>query len=426
MIDTYNYLATTFYNRPATKNNNTSHDKKELKNVYNSIVKMNRESPLYMFNLSDDNQEFAVNVKESAYNLSSLLDEFTSDSDIFDKTVFSSSDSDSVAISVDNKSNASSLSDFFIKVDGLATKQANEGRHVYPESSGLSPGRYSFNITVFDDIYSFQFPVSSGMNNKDIQDSLTDFINQSNIGLNTYVAGDIEENKTFIKLENEFTGSGSNDKPSFYFEDITTVNGRGIAEYFDLNNITQEGKNAHFNIDGVDRTTHSNTFTYNNSITISLLQETDDPVLITKTSDPDVMLNTLERFTNSYNNLIDTAISGQSGGNESYKLINSVSSASSKFRSSLEACGVNIGSDGKLTIDKSLAYQAVDDGDLLELLSDKNGVIGNIKNKVDGISLNPMEFIKKTIVTYPNISKPATSNPYVTSIYSGMLFNYYC
>ena len=42
-----------------------------------------------------------------------------------------------------------------------------------------------------------------------------------------------------------------------------------------------------------------------------------------------------------------------------------------------------------------------------------------------GISLNPMKYVNKTVVAYKNPGHNF-ANPYVTSNYSGMMFNYYC
>ena len=46
--------------------------------------------------------------------------------------------------------------------------------------------------------------------------------------------------------------------------------------------------------------------------------------------------------------------------------------------------------------------------------------------KLSDISLNPMEYLNKTVVTYPNITAKKTLNPYVSSIYCGLLYNNYC
>ena len=45
--------------------------------------------------------------------------------------------------------------------------------------------------------------------------------------------------------------------------------------------------------------------------------------------------------------------------------------------------------------------------------------------KANEVQLNPMDYVEKRIVAYKNPTKPHFANPYVTSAYSGMLFNGY-
>ena len=49
----------------------------------------------------------------------------------------------------------------------------------------------------------------------------------------------------------------------------------------------------------------------------------------------------------------------------------------------------------------------------------------SILKKINDVSLNPMQYVEKTIVAYknPGHNFPA---PYAASAYSGMMFNYYC
>lgn len=41
------------------------------------------------------------------------------------------------------------------------------------------------------------------------------------------------------------------------------------------------------------------------------------------------------------------------------------------------------------------------------------------------IKINPMEYIDKLMGTYPDFSKPSEGFSYITSLYSGLIFNYY-
>ena len=49
----------------------------------------------------------------------------------------------------------------------------------------------------------------------------------------------------------------------------------------------------------------------------------------------------------------------------------------------------------------------------------------DLYRKSGQVSLNPMQYVDKTIVAYKNPGKNFAT-PYITSAYSGMLFNSYC
>ena len=49
----------------------------------------------------------------------------------------------------------------------------------------------------------------------------------------------------------------------------------------------------------------------------------------------------------------------------------------------------------------------------------------SLMRKTNQISLNPMQYVNKTIVAYKNPGRNFAT-PYITSAYSGMMFNSYC
>ena len=63
-IDTaYHYYLSTYANQSTSRYD--SHKKSELRNIYNDIVKINKDSPLYKIKRSEDVQKFAIDIKES-------------------------------------------------------------------------------------------------------------------------------------------------------------------------------------------------------------------------------------------------------------------------------------------------------------------------------------------------------------------------
>ena len=59
----YNFYMTTYAPKSSTPYD--THKKSELRHVYNSIVKMNKEAPLFILDTSKDSQQFAVGIRRT-------------------------------------------------------------------------------------------------------------------------------------------------------------------------------------------------------------------------------------------------------------------------------------------------------------------------------------------------------------------------
>ena len=92
----------------------------------------------------------------------------------------------------------------------------------------------------------------------------------------------------------------------------------------------------------------------------------------------------------------------------------------------LESCGISFDDAGKMQVDEALAIQAVNDGDMQKMFGADSEFTKIMMKKTDEVKLNPMDYVDKVTVSYPNYTKSAQGYSYITSLYSGMLFNYYC
>ena len=92
-----NYL--TAYGAPKVSRYD-SHKKSELRSTYNSIVKLNKESPWYLPVTSKETQQYAVELKESARELRTSLAELggLEEDGLFDKKHAFSSNEDVISV----------------------------------------------------------------------------------------------------------------------------------------------------------------------------------------------------------------------------------------------------------------------------------------------------------------------------------------
>lgn len=162
MNTVYNHYLTTYAPKKTTTQYDT-HKKSELRSIYNSILKLNKDAPLYILDNSRESREFAVGLKENARLLRNTIASLggVDEREMFQKKSAYSSNEDMAEASfigkLDENGEAPS---FTIEVTALASNQENLGT-VLPseESVKLPPDAYSFDITINDLSYEFQYNV---------------------------------------------------------------------------------------------------------------------------------------------------------------------------------------------------------------------------------------------------------------------------
>ena len=95
------------------------------------------------------------------------------------------------------------------------------------------------------------------------------------------------------------------------------------------------------------------------------------------------------------------------------------------YKDGLNHMGLAIHEDGSLSLDTKSYTDALENGNPKEAVSVVRNFADSLLRKTNQISLNPMKYIDRTIVAYKNPGKNFAT-PYITSAYSGMMFNSYC
>ena len=123
---------------------------------------------------------------------------------------------------------------------------------------------------------------------------------------------------------------------------------------------------------------------------------------------------------------MDTVRSYEDLEPKSEKLIKEYTSLAKEYMNDLESIGLEIMDNGNIEIDQGLLTEATkDEATYNETLEGINNFKNAILRKVNQALLDPMEYVDKVMLNYKNPGKNY-ANPYITSIYSGMMFNSYC
>ncbi|SFR63517.1 hypothetical protein [Anaeromicropila populeti] len=98
----------------------------------------------------------------------------------------------------------------------------------------------------------------------------------------------------------------------------------------------------------------------------------------------------------------------------------------SHYSDALNSCGIAFEENGLLFTESSLLDERIQSGAVSTLFSGSESFGCHIKNHAYQILLNPIEYVNKKVVTYPDQSSINFPNPYLTSFYTGLLFSGYC
>ncbi len=421
----YNYLIPSYTPKPLTKYD--THEASELKNIVKKIAELTKDSPKYYVKITDSKQSYMLGIKESAIMLQNGIKELCDDSpdSAFNNKKAYSSNPDKVSAELLDANGGKLPDSFSIKVDSLATTQINLGRDLYATGRGLAGGTYKFQVSVGDDIYDFQYNVKNGAANRDVMDGLSSFINKANVGIRAGVEDvDGGDGKVRMRIESDMTGSSAGEA-IFAFADKSLINGSGIASYFELNRIERSPQSSTFYMDGAERHTLANEFTVSRRLKISLKDASDEDIDIQYFPDGDRIMGSLAMIADAYNFMIDST--EEYGKVVKYKLLlpNEMQSVITPYKSELEACGFVFG-DGRMSFDPTLTAQSINNGEMRKIFDKNSPFIQQMMNKTEEIKINPVEYVDKTMSTYPNFEKPTEGYSYITSFYSGLVFNYYC
>ena len=421
-----NYLAA-YSPRQLTKYD--THKKSELRSVYNSIVKLNKDAPWYLPTTNKDTQHYAVSLKENArelHNAIAQLGGLEQDSMFRKKSAYSTDTEVAEAAYIGSDALTSTSLEFDLEVKELATPQENLGHFLPDLATTLSPATYSFDISINDMNYEFQFNINEGDTNRQIMDRLSRLINNADIGIQANVAE--SDSRYALRLTSDATGVPANKAYHFRVSDDHTSKASGVVGNMGLNYISHPAGNACFLINGEERSSSSNHFTVGKlfDVQIKAVSPEDKPVHIGLKTDTESITDNINQLISSYNSFIRSAASYLETQSRSRQLVREFSSIASHYGTSLENMGMHLQDDGILSVnDEKLQQAAASAGNDLSSFSVLKDFSSSLLRKSDQVSLNPMDYVDKKIVAYKNPGHNFIS-PYTTSAYSGMMFNSYC
>ncbi|MGN0346135.1 MAG: flagellar filament capping protein FliD [Lachnospiraceae bacterium] len=420
----YSYFQSSYM--PKTSSKYDAHKRDDLKGIYNSIVKLEKESPVFLLPHSEAIEEYSIHMKKSALrfrdDVANLggLDQKT----MFEqKSVVTSNPDIAEASYINSEVPRDNIEPTELTVSQIATPQTNHGTFLPMSENGIKEGTYSFDVSTNNANYELQFSIIPEDNYHGIQTRLARLINNANIGLNATVA--YEGNLSAMVIRSNTMGAFDGDQP-FTISDENTSQSRGIVDILGIGNTTQPAQWAKYSIDGEEMVSPTNQITVQNTFSVQLKSAApEEPVTIDIKPDYESLKENIHGLVGAYNSFIRAASEYLDKQPRTSLLIGSMKRMTSLYENGLNSLGLTQQENGTLDIDDKTLADNISTGSTADSISELKHFTSSVLHKVNQVQLNPMDYVDKRIVAYKNPTKTHFANPYVTSAYSGMLFNSY-
>lgn len=334
-------------------------------------------------------------LKNSSKELQSSISALQSGT-AFSKNAAISSNTDAMTVSSSSSTRANAP-EMKVEISQVATGQQNQGDALNAKSLAQA-GDYQVQVQVGGKSSLVSFRVNAGETNEQMQQKMASAINERNLGVKASVS--TKNGQSTLTVESSSTGENAS---SFAIRDYVgnAVSKTGTAE------ATREAQNAVYSVNGKEFTSASNNVDLGNGVQATLRKATDEAITVSSGKDAKASATAVKDVLSEYNKLLNSADANN-------RLTRELSSVTKAYSSTLGRLGINVGSDGSLSVDESKLTAAAEDGRLQEFFTQDRGRSYGFSNQLNRVAGN----VNRSTLNYSN------SNPFVSSGYSsGNLYN---
>ena len=432
----YNQMNAMYGISMGTSNKYDAHKKSELRSTYNSIVKSNKQSPLYKIKEGGNVRKFAIDIKEHANTIKNVVASLSENGEgiesAFEKRIATSNDPDIVTaeyVGGDDNTITTDNAGFQLEVQQLATPQINTGHFLRRAGHDFKPGSYSFDLNTNSTSYEFQFNVNSDDTNEEVLNKLRKLINNANIGLSAELLPDARGTSKALQIESRHTGLGDGEDQVFEIIPYSNKGSQDAMKLLGIDTVSSLAENSSFLLNGIQHSSYSNTFTVNNmfSVTLNGVSQPGQKTLVGFKPSTDAVADNIESLVSAYNGIINTANRYANSQESSGNLLRDVSKIADSFASDLSEIGLSVEEDSSLSVDRDALTNSIKGSKVAHTFEVLNKFRDALGSKADQASINPMNYVSKIIVAYkhPNPDKNFAT-PYISSVYSGMMLDRFC
>ena len=383
----------------------------EFSPVIGQITSISKDAPVYLIKPTKEIQHLAISIKESASMLheeiASLLS-LTKSTKKTGRLRYVSDHPDCLSIRM--LSEATENRAYSVHIEQAALGQINQSSYVSKNASPFTAGTYAFSITKDDVTKRFEILLESAATNLEIFHKIKHAIEHSEFNLSCSI--DERPNDASLIIT---AAANRQDKPAqFSIQD----HGSRFIHFYKLHTPSKEPQPSRFQVNGDSIVSFGTTFVIDEHFEITLLSTCEKDIHVYTVEDQDFAFTSFHKILDCFNYLLElsrtTAV---------HKLEQELMHIINENLAELSNAGIVLDDNSYMLSFRNNNTDASDSiGNLEMLYSSADSFAPALLTNADKISINPMEYVPKKVVSYPDLSRPHFPNPYMTSMYSGFLF----
>lgn len=382
--------------------------------VYQQIVRISKDAPVYLIYPSEQLQTFATRIKVLSLQLSHMLESYLQNSQenpLRQIKLVSDSSKHLLAKPIGYPVEPRS---YQVQINSVASGQRNQSKYVSKKTCPFTTQTYLFSVQTNDETYDFELPVHNHATNESILLSIQKLINQT---VDTLEAS-ILEDESRIALVLEAKAYRKNVPAQFSLREKSS---NGILAFYELNSVTQPPKHSDFSVDGNHFVSYGTSFNIDDLFELTLLTPSPDTIKVSYELDSASIISEAAKFSETVNQLLELSKTCSNS-----KLYRELLGFFTSHRTELEQAGLQFQ-------DSWIQFSSIPEEEtsskvnsLQELLSQNEAFSKQFLMHTQNVIINPMEYVPNKIVSYKNFTRPNFPNPYETSMFSGFLFANCC
>ena len=203
-----------------------------------------------------------------------------------------------------------------------------------------------------------------------------------------------------LRLESKQTGLSPRETSIFKIVADNTPESRQAMEILGIDAVAAMAENSSFLLNGTKHNSYSNTFTINNTFSVTLNNTTpkNEPVKIGFKPGSEAVTDDVQSLVDSFNSIIEMAESHSGMPSSNEKLLKDMGNVAKTFSSALTPLGLSVSDKGMISVDRTRLTESVVSKDADQNLGVLNRFKDAIGRKADEASLDPMNYVKKVLV----------------------------